>query len=195
MAKKDKNKWAGVFIGPILTAMALAALWKNETRFDYHRAATKTTAVNSIDNALSGQLISYTGTMDRQLTMQGDYVDSFTGFMTVYRSAEIYAWEKEDDDDGVTWNLRWMSSVESNSRNSGIRQLLSSKHFVPEQYEVNELTIDSQQIEFVDSYDDIPPPGCNLRAQKKPHRQSSPRRRRRGPLPHAARSTPQQPGP
>ena len=120
MAEKKDSKWLGLMIGPLISCCAVVALWKNETRFDYHRAAAATDSVQSPRDATNGQLISLTGPMDQSLTIQGTYVDSFTGYLQVRRVAEIYAWDREEDsDDGVTWTLRWMSSVEGNSRNSG----------------------------------------------------------------------------
>ena len=158
MAKREKNRWMGIFFGPAVTFFALFALWKNETRFDYYRAAAGTEAVDSPANASSGQLISLTGPMDQRLTMNGDYVESFVGFLKVYRSSEIYCWDREkDSDDDVRWRKRWMSSVENNSRNNGIRKTLSSKTFHPSQYEVGELAVTSDMIEFVDGSDSISP--------------------------------------
>lgn len=151
MAEKKKSRWAGIFIGPVIVFLALTAIWKNETRFDYHRAAAATAVIDSTSQATSGQLLSLTGSMDQGMTMPGQYVESFTGYLTVWRSAEIYCWDKDEDDDGVKWSKRWMSSVESNSRNSGIRQKLSSEQLMPKEYTVGELQVDSSLMEFVDS--------------------------------------------
>ena len=155
MAKKEKNRWIGIVLGPCLTVVSLCALWKNETRFDYHKAAAATTQVNSLSQAYPNQLLSFTGEMDQQLSYPGGYVDSFTGYLTVERNAEIYAWDEDRDDDHTTWTLRWMSSVESNSRNSGVTQVLSSTEFYPPEYHVGELIVEKSMIEFVDSYEDI----------------------------------------
>jgi hypothetical protein len=151
MERKTKNRWAGFIVGPAMVFIALGAIWKNETRFDYHQAAKKTEAVQTRDQLISGQNFSYTGPMDQQLVIEGDYVDSFTGYLMVQRSAEIYAWDKDTDSEGhTTWSRRWMSSLESNSRNSGIRQELSSNRFTPMEYQVGDLTIEGARIEFVD---------------------------------------------
>lgn len=153
-----KNRWAGVVVGPIIVFIALAAIWKNENRFDYHQAAKKTQPVESPEALVPGQRFSYTGGMDQQLRLPGQYVDGFTGYLMVRRSAEIYAWEKEtDSDDRVTWSRRWMSSLENNSRNDGIRQQLSSRTFTPPDYQVGDLSIDGSRIEFVDDAIDISP--------------------------------------
>lgn len=156
--KKKKNSWIGILIGPAITFFALAAIWKNETRFDFHKAAAKTPVVDSLDQAIDGEDFSYTDQMDTGLQIQGDYVEHFTGFLRVDRSAKIYCWDRDEDSDNrVTWKRRWMSSVQSNSRNSGIRQTLSSKQFMPSQYEVGPLTVETEKIEFVDSTADIAP--------------------------------------
>ena len=150
---REKNRWLGIIIGPAVVFFALSGLWKNETRFDYHRAASSTTEVNALSEAKSGELFSMTGPMDQGLSYPGTYIDTFSGYLVVWRSAQIYAWDKDEDDDGVTWTMRWMSSVESNSRNSGVRQELSSGELYPPEYQVGDLTVDNKQIEFVD--DDV----------------------------------------
>lgn len=158
MASERKNRWAGFIIGPIMVFVGLGAIWKNENRFDYHKAAEKTQVVASPQALVAGQRFSYTGEMDQGLVLDGEYVDTFTGYLMVRRSAEIYAWDEDtDSDDRVTWSRRWMSSVESNSRNQGIRQQLSSNRFTPSQYQVGDLGIDGARIEFVDSSVTISP--------------------------------------
>lgn len=162
MKRKSKNRWAGFIIGPLLAFFALVALWKNETRFDYYRAAAATHVINSPDDGSTGQLISLTGPMNPELTFVGKYVESFTGYLVVHRTAEIYAWNRTEDDDGVDWDLTWMYSVEDNSRNDGIIQRLSSDRFVPPQYSVGELTVSRELIEFVDDLHDIEPTDLNM---------------------------------
>jgi len=152
MADRNRNSWMGVLIGPAITFLALAVLWKNETRFNFYAAANKTTAVQNPDDAADGQQLSVTGEMDRELTMTGDYVERLTGYLRVSRQAEIYAWDKDkDSDDHVTWRREWMSRVESNSRNNGIHQTLSSKTFLPDSYRVGQLKVQTDKIEFVDA--------------------------------------------
>ncbi len=154
---KSKNKMGGILAGPVIVFLSVLALWKNEGRFDYYRAARDTTPIVSLGDENSGEVISYSGAMDPQLTIPGNYVNSFIGEMMVQRSAEIYAWDRDEDDEGhVSWDKRWMSSVQSNSRNSSISQRLSSRKFILDEYKVGELVVDSNSIEFVDSYEQIP---------------------------------------
>lgn len=154
-SKKDR-KWAGLILGPAIVFFALSALWKNETRFDFYNAARKTKPVIALGEAAENELFSHTGEMDSSLTIDGDYVQSFVGYLLVIRKAEIYAWEEDEDDDGSsTWHLSWQSSVESNSRNSGIRQQLSSKRLKPSEYLVGGLQVTASLIEFVDSTVDL----------------------------------------
>ena len=157
-----KNKWMGILIGPALTFFALCGLWKNETRFDFYKAAAATPVVNSPNDASEGQPFSLTGSMDTGLTLQGQYAEQFKGFLQVRRSAEIYAWDKETKDNKTTWRKKWMSKVESNSRNNGISQELSSKRFMPDKFEVGKLTIESRDIEFVDSTVNIEPSSLQM---------------------------------
>ncbi|WP_417744651.1 TMEM43 family protein [Rosistilla oblonga] len=172
MARNEKSRWGGIVIGPVIMLAAMAALWCNETRYDYYKAAAKTTEVAAPADAKPGTNFSLTGSMDPELTYSGKYVDSFTGYLTVARSAEVYCWDRDKDDDRVRWSKKWMSSVENNSRNNGIHQQCSSTSLHPPEYRVGELPVDSQLIEFVDAYNPISPSsltlsqaGTNLRLQ------------------------------
>ena len=154
---RSKNKMGGIVVGPVIIFFSVLALWKNEGRFDYYRAAKNTTPIVSLIDQNNGGIISYTGPIDSQLTIPGNYVDSFIGQMMVRRTAEIYAWDRDEDDEGhVSWSMEWMGNLQSNSRNNGVRQSLSSHDFILDEYQVGELTVDSNSIEFVDSYEPIP---------------------------------------
>lgn len=167
MEKEERSRWTGIIIGPMMAIFAVMALWKNEARFDFHKAARRTTAIQSPADANAGQLISHTGPMDQDLSIEGEYVESFTGYLMVRRHAEIYAWDKdEDSDDHVTWDMQWMSHLENNSRNQGIHQQLSSQRFLPDDYAVGALPVQSELIEFVDWEDDIPVSSLMLTHEK-----------------------------
>lgn len=156
--EKTKSRWTGIFFGPALTLFALIAIWKNETRFDFYRAAAGTKEITSFHDDLTGDTISFTGRMNQRLTIVGEYVESFTGYLRIQRIAEIYAWDKDKDSDGhTTWSTRWMSHAEANSRNNHIQQKLSSRTFVPPVYHVGELTVSVDEIELVDGYQNISP--------------------------------------
>lgn len=163
----EKGKWVGVFLGPALIAVATCALWKNEGRYDYAKAAAATEELVVLSDATQDELVSYTDEMDRDLTLPGDYIQQTVGYLTVKRDAEIYCWDRRQDDDHVTWTMRWMSSVESNSRNTNVRQQLSSKNFRPHQYQVGDLIIQSEKMEYVDSYETIPVSSLELTDEAK----------------------------
>ena len=157
-SSKKKSKAGGIIVGPIFVFLGLSALWKNETRFDYHKAAAKTTAGASLETMVPSANHSYTGRMNEELSLPGKYIKTFTGYWIVKRAAEIYAWDRDEDSDGdVTWSRRWMSSVESNSRNRDLRQELQSGRLLPQSYEVEDLEVSSDKIEFVDSWVDVAP--------------------------------------
>ncbi|MCG8601229.1 MAG: phosphatase PAP2 family protein, partial [Verrucomicrobiales bacterium] len=80
-SRKKKNEAGGLIIGPALVIIALVALWKNETRFDYHKAAAKTEPAFSLDAVGEGSNFSYTGGMDGSLTLPGKYIAAFTGYL------------------------------------------------------------------------------------------------------------------
>ena len=155
MKRRKKNGMGGVIFGPILILLSIAVIWKNETRYDYHREATRCTPVTDVGTATSGQRISFTGPMDKTMEISGNYLESFEGYLVVNRNAEIYAWEKDEDDDGTTWSKRWMSRLERNSRNTGFSQRLSSSRLLPSDYKVGELSVVSDSIEFVDASENI----------------------------------------
>lgn len=155
--KKKNNAFAGLLFGPALIGFSILGLWKNEHRFDYHKAASKTEVAQDVRGIPEGTVFSYSGEMDQGLTMKGGYVNAFTGYLTVRRNAEIYAWDRDEDSDGdVTWSRRWMSSVERNSRNEGLRQKLNSDRFLPERFRIGELDVDTARVQFVDSFQSIP---------------------------------------
>jgi tellurite resistance protein len=160
--RREKNTIGNIIFGPVLVLVALSALWKNETRFDYHRAATVAPVVASPAEAPAGETIALTGTMDPALTLDGEYVASFTGFLVVRRWAEIYAWDRSESDDRVSWDLEWMSVLESNDRNAGLSQELSSRRFLPPEYVVGDLTVSAELIEFVDDSSRIDPGTLDL---------------------------------
>ena len=62
---RKKSKWGGLLMGPFMVCVALVALWKNETRFDYARAAETTQSVIDLNGLQAGELISMTGSMDQ----------------------------------------------------------------------------------------------------------------------------------
>ena len=159
--KKKNNPFAAILIGPAIGFVAVTALWHNEGRFNYYKAAKATTPVEALTSP--GETVSITGWMDQNLTLDGQYVTSFRGYLTVRRSAKIYSWEKDTDSDGgVTWDLRWTSYVESNSRNSGVTQILGSGTIEQDEYLVGDWAVDGDRLEFVDSSETISPGDLTL---------------------------------
>ena len=171
MAESKKNKFGGIVVGPIVVMMSIAVLWKNEGRFDYHKAAQATLPMTELSSENKDQLVSFTDSMDAGLSLKGRYVESFEGYLEIQRSAEIYCWDRtETENDGrkrVTWELEWMSSVQRNERNRNITQQLNSGQIRPKTYQVGELSIQAQAVEFVDSYIDIPTDKLTLSAEAK----------------------------
>ena len=145
MAESEKNKFGGIVVGPIVVVMSISVLWKNEGRFDYHKAAQATLPMTELSSENQDQLVSFTDSMDAGLFLKGRYVESFEGYLEIQRSAEIYCWDRtETENDGrkrVTWELEWMSSVQRNERNRNITQQLNSGQIRPKTYQVGELSI------------------------------------------------------
>ena len=156
--RKKRNPFAALLLGPALGFVAVAALWHNEGRFDYYKAAKATTPIETLGSEPEETTVSITGWMDQGLTLDGDYVDSFRGYLTVRRSAQIYSWTKRTDSDGGTqWSLGWNSHVESNSRNHGVHQRLGSRTIQLDEYLVGDWTVDGDRLDFVDSREAISP--------------------------------------
>ncbi|MEO0414634.1 MAG: TMEM43 family protein [Verrucomicrobiota bacterium] len=161
MALKKKNSLlGGLLVGPAIIGLSATVLWKNEHRFDYYKAAKQSVAVSEVglSDLPESQVFSYTGSMDLSLTMEGNYVREFQGYLKIWRNAEIFAWKREEDDDGVSWSRQWMTGLQGNERNRdlGLEQTLHSKQFFPKSYAVDDLEILSEDIQFVDSKEGVP---------------------------------------
>lgn len=168
--RREKNGIVGVVAGPIIVFLALAALWKNEVRYDYYHAARNSMEVNALGDANEAQVISYTGGMDQGLELNGKYIDSFSGYLVIDRKAEIYCWDRSEDDDGhVTWRREWKRSIESNARNHGLHQQLSSGRLIPESYRVDDFEIMADRIEFVDRFEAVAPGGVKAELPVSPN--------------------------
>ncbi len=164
MAKR-KKKGNPIIFGLIILGAAIGVLWQNEHRFNYYKAAEKTVPVEEIGGLAPDTLFSHTEAMDQSLTLKGYYVDAFEGYLEVHRRAEIYAWDRDEDDDGVTWTKKWMSSLEQNNRNKDLRKDLRSDHIRPDAYEVGELKVHVKKLQFVDSNTPIAPSTLQLTEQ------------------------------
>lgn len=162
MAKK-KKKGNPIIVGLIIVGGSIAALWQNEHRFDYHKAASETIVVEQVSSLERDSIFSHTDGMDQSLVLDGEYVQEFSGYLQIKRQAEIYAWDRDEDSDGdVTWSKRWMSNLESNNRNRNLTKELRSRTFKPVNYEVGELNVDSNEIQFVDESETILPERLQL---------------------------------
>lgn len=156
MARKKNSKLAALLFGPILVIGGSMALWQNEGRFDYY-AAARDARVIAAPAELAGEPIAYTDRLRTDIPIAGDYVTALTGYHVVYRSAEIYSWDESTDSDGnTTWSRGWHSRLESNARNSGLSQRLSSTRLYPYRYELGTLVIEPRDIHFVDERIGIP---------------------------------------
>lgn len=165
MADKKRKKGNGIVFGLVLLGASIGGIWKNEHRFDYFKAARDTVPADTVDGLAAGALFSHTGRMDRDLTLEGHYFESFVGYLKVDRIAEIYAWDRDEDDDGVSWSKEWMTSLERNERNEGLTKQFDSGTLSPPSYRVSDLAVDSAKIQFVDPGQAIPPAGLQLTDQ------------------------------
>ncbi len=159
---ETKKKGNPILFGLVLLGGSIGAIWKNEHRFDYHQAAEATEAVENVGELAPAHLFSHTGKMDQGLTLKGQYVRSFQGFLEVKCSAEIYAWDRDEDDDGVSWSKEWMSYLQENERNEDLSKRLKSDTFRPDTYQIADLTIDPTEIQFIDEREEIHPSKLQL---------------------------------
>ncbi len=157
--KRKKGAGPGVFLfGFGLIVVLVLVLWANENRFDYHKAAKSRAQIIDVTALGAGQQFAFTGSLPDELTLSGDYLSAITGYLVAYRKAEIYCWDRDEDDEGhVTWRKQWMNSVQSNSRNSGIVQTLRSGTLLADAYTLSGLPIDRQDLQFVDKKQPIQP--------------------------------------
>lgn len=161
MAEKKKKGGGcfGFFFGIAVIGVSISALWKNETRFDYHKAAGDCVVLDEQHDPADDtpENICYGGAMDQELTLKGSYVEQFKGFLYVDRNAEIYAWDRDEDSDGdVTWTKRWMSSLQSNRKNNDLSKQLSSDRIIPSEHQVGRLEIPTSELIFIDNEVKIP---------------------------------------
>ena len=157
-----KKKRNSIFVGFVIFVGSIVALWQNEHRFDYHKAASETVVFERVESLEEDDLFSHSGSMDQSLVIEGEFVQTFTGYLQVHRRAEIYAWDRDEDDDRVTWSKRWMSRLENNSRNADLRQEFNARKFQPESYNIGNLQIDSSEIQLVDKAEYISPRNLQL---------------------------------
>jgi hypothetical protein len=150
MSRKKNSKFASILFGPALVIAGILALWENEGRFNYYLAAKKTTPIEH-PSQMPGEPVSLTGNLDTNIPIMGEYVKQFDRFHLVRRHAEIYSWDESTDSDGnTTWSKGWYSSLDSNSRNSGLRQRLSSSSLYPPHYMLDGMLITPDRIHFAD---------------------------------------------
>lgn len=157
VAKKDKNNPLAAFlIGPAIVCVGVLALWENEGRFNFYKAARNARIVASPEEAQLGEAVSMTDQLETKMPIAGLYTKEFSGYYRVRRSAKIYSWERDEDSEGhVTWDQGWHSYVQDNNRNTGLRQTLSTKTLFPAKYQLGELEIAPQDIQLLDASEDI----------------------------------------
>ncbi|MGI9266155.1 MAG: TMEM43 family protein, partial [Akkermansiaceae bacterium] len=146
MSKIKSCAWS-----PGLAITGILALWENESRFNYYEAARDATQISSPHES-SCEPISFTGRLDTDIPISGDYIERFVSYHKVSRRAAIYSWHKGKNSEGhTTWELGWHSRLEKNSRNSGLQQKLSSRDLYPSHYILGDMRITKDHIHFVDS--------------------------------------------
>ena len=119
--------------------------------------------IEAPEEASPGQTVSLTATLRTGIPIQGRYVERFVGYHVVRRSAEIYSWDRSEDEDGnTTWSRGWYPFLQSNARNQGLRKRLGGSTLYPPVYVLGALEISPQDIHFVDGYDGVSPSGLTL---------------------------------
>ena len=156
MAEGKNNLIGRILFPPCIVFAGIVALWENEGRFNYAQEASDATVIASPAEALPDTTISITGKLDTEIPIAGEYIDQFMGYHVVSRSAEIYAWDRHEDNEGrETGKKEWQHSLEGNSRNRELQQTLRSRSLYPPTYRLGDLTIEPSRIHFVDAYSNI----------------------------------------
>jgi hypothetical protein len=155
MSDDNDSGGGNLIFGPILIVLSILALWYNEGRFDYARAARRTTEVHALKATEPDQTSSYTGALG-ECTIRGEYLAPLSGYYKIAGHAEIYSWYRSEDEDGVSWSEDWHSDCQGNDRNTGIQQQLSDVHFTADTFRVNELEVRPENLHFADEMAPIP---------------------------------------
>lgn len=170
----DEDEGCGVraLAGIALVFLCIAILFVNEVRFDAAAAAARTTPVGSaaaLEQIDVGDNFSISGRVDPGMQLSGKYTRAFGGFLAVKREAEIYAWDRRRRSGGKSsWRLKWMAEVEDNSRNRelGLVPTYTSALLLPENLRVAGVRVDTRELQFVDSFDPVPPGSLPLRKSR-----------------------------
>lgn len=96
MSKIKSCAWS-----PGLAITGILALWENESRFNYFEAARDATQISSPHES-SCEPISFTGRLDTDIPISGDYIERFVSYQKVSRRAAIYSWHKGKNSEGHT---------------------------------------------------------------------------------------------
>ena len=78
----NRNNRGGIIIGPILVVGAIIALWKNEGRFDYYKAAKKATVLVDSSKHNSRSPIAFTGELG-SFEIAGRYIEAIPGYFQI----------------------------------------------------------------------------------------------------------------
>ncbi|QDU89433.1 hypothetical protein Pla175_28230 [Pirellulimonas nuda] len=158
MARERPNgRWEVVATGSAIVVAGVLALWENEGRFDFYRAARDAPVVQSAADAAAVDTFSLTGEVDTQVPIEGRYVKPFASYLCVDRAASVCSWHKSGDSD---WKLSWGPSVPDNARNQGVKQTLRGGALFPTKYLVGDLEVHPDAVQLVD--DKVPISGVDL---------------------------------
>lgn len=156
VGSSNDDRGKSLLAGPILVIAGVLALWQNEGRFNFYRAAQQAQVVSSHSTIPQNQVVAVSDQLLDDFSAGGKYVEPFKGYYYVDRKAEIYAWENYQDDGKSKWRKLWQTNLEHNSRNADFSQQLKSKHFEPKQYHLGGLAISPKKLHFVDWSKPIP---------------------------------------
>jgi len=157
MSERRNKKRNGLIGGPLIIMVAIIALWKNEGRFDYHKAAKNAKVLTDRSLSTAGKPIAYTGTLG-DFTLGGRYIEAIPGYYQIREFAQIYCWErKEDSDGGTRWTKGWYTSVQRNGRNEGLQQTLRNGLFSKQTYLIDDFEVSGNNLHFVDEEKTISP--------------------------------------
>ncbi len=142
------------FAALALLLISIAGLWINEVRFDLPAAARDTEHQSGSVMVENGQNISYTGRVDPNLFIAGEYVIGFKGYIGVKRIVETYAWDHKRNKPDV---LKWQENPDNTSANDSLISKFEYKLLTPPIYELGALTISATDIHFGNALSTIPP--------------------------------------
>ncbi|MFT5734483.1 MAG: hypothetical protein ACI8WY_003165, partial [Planctomycetota bacterium] len=169
IGSNGKGKYSGFVFIPVLIGGGILALWENEGRFDYAKAAADARAIPTSSDARGEEPISLTGPLPPGATLTPQYLEELTGWLEVSATAEIYCWDDESDEDDMLSDLEldWRNYVPDVKENMGVTKWLDSGTARLNRVTVGDTTVERAGLKLIDDDQQLELTGLELNAKAK----------------------------